>query len=265
MEDGKMTNEIKELLEKIGQDDIFKKYQLYFIGGTALCVYLDHRISYDIDIASVGKLPTNAIKAFAFQLKNAQQINDQAIATAFKINKGEKLENYHLKYMVDGIKLEFSYFDDELRQSILSAAAAKAYNDKSKLKILPLEDIITLKAIALFGRQKSRDLFDMAIILERNLISIDELERIYSFKQRGNITLREYIEKFDPNIGDESDSSLDFLPNHEHYKTFAKLSQDERFYKAKEMFLEQYENKLKNKLHEKQKDVKLSLKKKMKR
>ena len=105
----------------------------------------------------------------------------------------------------------------------------------------------------------------MAIILERNQISIDELERIYSFKQRGNITLREYIEKFNPNIGDESDSSLDFLPNHEHYRAFAKLSQDERFYKAKEMFLEQYENKLKSKLHEKQKDVKLSLKRKMKR
>ena len=259
-----MTKEIKDLLEKIKDSDIFERHPLYFIGGTALSFYLDHRISYDIDIVSRAKLPISAIKAFAFQLK-ARQINEHSRAVAFRINKGEDLENYHLKYMVDGIKLEFSYFDDELRKTILDTTDATSYSSESKLKILPLEDIITLKAIALFGRQKSRDLFDMAIILERNLITLEELERIYSFKQAGDKILEEYIDNFDPTKDDDGDSSLDFLSHQEHYKTFAKLSQDERFYKAKEMFLEQYKRKLKNKLHEKQFEVKSSLKKKSKR
>lgn len=259
-----MTKEIKDLLEKIKDSDIFDRHPLYFIGGTALSFYLDHRISYDIDIVSRDKLPISAIKAFAFQLK-ARQINEHSRAAAFRINKGEDLENYHLKYMVDGIKLEFSYFDDELRKAILDTTDANSYSRESKLKILPLEDIITLKAIALFGRRKSRDLFDMAIILERNLITMEELERIYSFMQAGDKTLEEYIDNFDPTKDDDGDSSLDFLSHQEHYKTFAKLSQDERFYKAKAMFLEQYKSKLKNKLQEKQFEVKSSLKKKSKR
>ncbi len=149
-----------------------------------------------------------------------------------------------------------------LRQSILANAVSTPYSEGSKLKILSLNDIITLKAIALFGRQKSRDLFDMAIILERKLLPIEEFERIYSFKQIGDTTLVEYIQGFDAKKDDDGDSSLDFLPHHEHYKTFAKLTQDERFDKCKEMFLDQYDDKQKNKLEMKKREVSSNVKRK---
>lgn len=249
-----MTNEIKELLSKIEDNSIFERHPLYFIGDTALSVYLDHRISYDVDIASVEPLPVSAIKAFTFSLK-AKHIPDHKRASVFKINTGKNLDNFYMKFMVDGTKLEFVHFEDELRQSVLSNAKAVLYTDGSKLKILSLDDIITLKAIALFDRQKSRDLFDMAIILDRNLVSMEELERIYSFKQKNDKTLEEYIQSFDPKKDDDGDTSLDFLPHHEHYKTFSKLNQDERFGKCKEMFLEQYNIKQKEKLESKKKEV----------
>jgi len=253
-----MTNEIKSLLEKIEQSDIFERHPLYFIGGTALSVYLDHRISYDVDIVSTERLAIPAIKAFAFPLK-ARHIPDRKRASVFKINTGKNLDDFYMKFMVDGIKLEFVHFEDELRQSVLNNAESTSYTKGSKLKILSLDGIITLKAIALFDRQKSRDLFDMAIILERKLITIEELERIYSFKQRGDKTLLEYIQSFDSKKDDDGDTSLDFLPKHEHYKTFARLTQDERFDKCKEMLLAQYNAKQKEKLENKQKEVKSSV------
>jgi len=253
-----MTNEIKSLLEKIEQSDIFERYPLYFIGGTALSVYLDHRISYAVDIVSTELLPIPAIKAFAFPLK-ARHIPDMKRASVFKINTCKNLDNFYMKFMVDGIKLEFVHFEDELRQSVLSNTESSSYTKGSKLKILSLNGIITLKAIALFDRQKSRDLFDMAIILERKLIAIEELERIYSFKQVGDKTLLEYIQGFDSKKDDDGDTSLDFLPRHEHYKTFARLTQDERFDKCKEMLLDQYNVKQKEKLEDKQKEVKSSV------
>ncbi len=157
--------------------------------------------------------------------------------------------------MIDGVKLEFSYFDDDIRQSILSNSIAVLYSKGSKLKKLPLDDIIKLKAIALLSRQKSRDLFDMAIILERKHITIEELERIYSFKRTGAKTLLEYIQGFDGTKDSDGDSSLDFLPRHEYYKGFIGLSQDERFDKCKEMFLEQYNQKQREKLEMKKKEV----------
>lgn len=259
MENGSMTNEIKNLLEKIENNKIFERYPLYFIGGTALSTYLDHRISYDIDFACTRKLPISDIKAFAFSI-NGKEMMDRAKASAFRINKGEDLAHYHLKFMVNDIKMEFSYFDDSMIDAILEHATLEAYNEESKLKKLSLNDIIQLKAIALFKRQKSRDLFDMAMILEHRLISIEELERIYSFKQYEDKTLLEYINSFDPRKDDEGDTSLDFLPKHEHHKTFAKLKQDERFDKCKEMFLVQYDNKQKEKLQKKQKEVVSNLK-----
>lgn len=146
-----MTKEVETLLERIQNNDIFEKYPLYFIGGTVLVSYLDHRVSYNIDIASVGRLPVSSIKAFAFAI-NATQTNDHTQASAFRINRGENLENFQLKYMVDGVKLELSFFEDEIRQGLLGSSAVKSYREGCKLKILPLEDIITLKAIALFGR-----------------------------------------------------------------------------------------------------------------
>ena len=54
------------------------------------------------------------------------------------------------------------------------------------------------------------------------------------------------IPKFKSEIArDLGVSSLDFLPRHEHYKSFAKLTQDERFEKCKGMFLDQYDDKQK--------------------
>lgn len=46
-----MTTNVKEVLNKICNNEIFN-HELYFIGGTALAYYLNHRISEDIDIVS---------------------------------------------------------------------------------------------------------------------------------------------------------------------------------------------------------------------
>jgi predicted nucleotidyltransferase component of viral defense system len=248
-----MTKNIKKLLDKIEDNPIFRDYPFFFTGGTALSVYLNHRVSHDIDIASTIKLPISAIKTFAFGI-NGKAIADKN-ASQFKINTGEDIQNYYLKYMVDGVKLEFSHFQAPIQKNILQNAKSHPYKDNSKLQILGIDDIIKLKTFALFNRQKTRDLFDMAIILERDLITIDEVERIYSFTQAENKTLREYIDEFSSKDDEGAENSLDFLPQHEHYKTFSKLIQNDRFIKAKEMFLQQYENKQISKFDNVQKEA----------
>ena len=240
-----MTNEVSELLDKIKNHPLFDSGTLFFIGGTALSAYLSHRVSYDIDIACTHKLPVAQIKAFAFAL-GARAVADKNRA-AFRINKGEDIENYHLRFTVGGIKLEFSHFSSPIQMSIIENAEFAPYSEGSKLKILSLKDIISLKIFALFNRQKSRDLFDAAVILEKNLLDIKELERIYSYAKEENRSIREYIAAFKI-ADDDSDNSLDFLPSHEHYKVFAKKNQNERFVKAKEMFLTQYDKKQKEAL-----------------
>ena len=83
--------------------------------------------------------------------------------------------------------------------------------------------------------------------MEKNLLDIGELERIYSYVREGNNSIRDYIASFKA-MDDDGDNSLDFLAEHDHYKTFAKKSQNERFIHAKTMFLEQYDQKQKETL-----------------
>ncbi|KIM09309.1 MAG: hypothetical protein KU28_01385 [Sulfurovum sp. PC08-66] len=240
-----MTKEIETFIDSIKNHPIFDTPTLFFIGGTALAHYLRHRVSYDIDIVSTQKLPVAQIKAFAFSL-GARHIKDKN-ASAFSINTGEEIENYHLKFMVQGIKLEFSYFRNPIGHAILQRAHPTPIEEGATLKIATLETIVALKIFALFNRQKSRDLFDGAIILEKNLIDIAEVERIYSFAHSQSTSIRDYIDAFKA-LDDEGDNSLDFLPQHLHYKTFAKKSQNERFVHAREMFLTQYDLKQKESL-----------------
>jgi predicted nucleotidyltransferase component of viral defense system len=109
------------------------------------------------------------------------------------------------------------------------------------LQILELKDLAQLKTYALFNRQKTRDLYDVATILKSDTLPLSEIERIYSFTNK-DIPLREYIERFDA-TDDAMDNSLDFLPEHSEYKLFAKKNQKERFDLAKNILLEQYDYK----------------------
>lgn len=252
-----MTNEIKELLDIFSKEDIFENHPLYFVGGTALSSYLDHRISYDIDIASTTKLPINDIKRLMYKI-GAKFIPDKE-ASGFKINHGEDIENYHMRFMINGVKIEFYYRGNDLSSDILEQAKTSSYQENGTLKILALDDIIKLKTFALFNRQKARDLFDITILLSMQLITIDELDRAYSFMPYQNKILKEYIEDFSDR--DEDDSSLDFLSHQEYYPIFEKLSQSKRFDKVKDIFFEQYDAAYQQKLNEKQNIAKANIKK----
>ena len=50
-----MTVNVQNVLNKINNNKIFND-ELYFVGGTALAYYLNHRISEDIDIVSANTL-----------------------------------------------------------------------------------------------------------------------------------------------------------------------------------------------------------------
>lgn len=240
-----MTKEIKFFLENIKNHTLFDTDTLFFIGGTALSFYLNHRVSYDVDIASTSKLDISNIRSFAFSI-GAREIKDKN-ASAFRINSGEDIENYHLRFYCEGVKLEFSHFRSPIQKSILENASFTPYSENSKLKILDLKDIVSLKIYALFNRQKTRDLFDASIILEKDLLSLKELERIYSYTAQDNLSVRDYISNFKA-ADDEADNSLDFLPEHKHYRAFAKKNQKERFIEAKTMLLDRYTEKQKEAL-----------------
>lgn len=79
-----------------------------------------------------------------------------------------------LKFILDDVKIEFFYANRPIQKKILKELSYINY-DNSNLKILDLKLIAKLKIVALLQREKVRDLFDFASIIENKILTSDEI------------------------------------------------------------------------------------------
>lgn len=170
-----MTINVKKALNKISDNEIFND-ELYFVGGTALAYYLNHRISEDIDIVSAKTLPYRKIIPSITAL-GAIKLQDENV-TALRM-AGLFPDEYMIKFVLDNVKLEFFQANRPIQKEILSQATFNSF-ENSQLKILDLKSVAKLKIVALIMREKSRDLFDFGAILENDIFTKDELVNIFS-------------------------------------------------------------------------------------
>ena len=89
-----MTVNVKKAIEKIYNNDIFYE-ELYFVGGTALAYYLNHRISEDIDIASSSSLNHKKIIP-SMGMLGAKKLQDENV-TALRM-AGLFSDEYMIKF-----------------------------------------------------------------------------------------------------------------------------------------------------------------------
>ena len=98
-----MTANVIKVLEKIKESALFED-ELFFVGGTALSYYINHRISEDIDIVSAKTLNYKTIVPMINSL-GAVKIQDENV-TALRM-AGLFPYEYMLKFIIDNVKLEF--------------------------------------------------------------------------------------------------------------------------------------------------------------
>ena len=232
-----MQKNIDILLTSLSKEELIRDF--YFIGGTALSYYLNHRISYDIDLMSDRKLLYNDL--LALNLKYEGKYIPDANESTFRINTGCDLKEYKMTFNIQGIKVEFFYPNDPIRLAIL-----EKYKDNFKvingIKILPINALCELKILALFRRKKIRDLFDIFVLIKEELIDIDTMDRYCAMEY--DKTFIEYIEEFK----DDKSESLDFEKQN-RYSYFLDIEDKEQF--LKENIIKLYIQRVKN---EKDKD-----------
>jgi len=95
-----MTADVKKVIQKIYNYNLFE-CELYFVGGTALSFYLEHRISEDIDIVSSKMLPYEKIAPTITSL-GAKKFQDENV-TALRM-AGLFLDEY-LDALIFGVIL----------------------------------------------------------------------------------------------------------------------------------------------------------------
>ena len=170
-----MTVNVQNVLNKINNNEIFND-KLYFVGGTALAYYLNHRISEDIDIVSANTLKYKQIIPNIMSL-GATKLQDENVS-ALRM-AGLFPDEYMIKFVLDNVKLEFFQANRVIQKEILSKASFSNF-ENSELKILDVKSIAKLKIVALIMRDKSRDLFDFGSLLEHEILSENEIIELFS-------------------------------------------------------------------------------------
>ena len=184
-----MTSSVISILNKIKELEVFKD-ELYFTGGTALSYFINHRISEDIDIVSPKLLDYRKIIPIITSI-GAKKVDDENIMSLRLA--GLFPDEYILKFVLDNVKIEFFFANRPIQKDILKELTYTNF-ENSNLKILNLKSIIKLKLVALFQRDKARDLFDFGSILEKNIISMDEI--LFVAKESKNINSKEDLINF---------------------------------------------------------------------
>ena len=202
-----MTVSVKEALERVKSLEIFNDDTgLYFIGGTALAYYLDHRISEDIDIISIERLPHKEIISMVMSIGGIKLRDENAVALRMA---GLVPDEYMLKFNLDGVKLEFFRASTPVQIKILKSAKASTYLEGT-LNILDVKSIAKLKLIALLSRNKSRDLFDFKVMLEESILTAAEILEI-TIQTKYQLETMDSLYKFVENIEETKDDEVVYL------------------------------------------------------
>ncbi|QKE28591.1 hypothetical protein AACT_1426 [Arcobacter acticola] len=172
-----MLKKTKNTLELIMNDDFFLKYDFRFVGGTALSHIINHRLSEDLDFASL-ELPCEEIEAF-MKSYGAKKLEHDVTMEDYVTNDGEDIEISYMQFMLDGVKVEF--FTPPFNLFEISVWEKDKYTNykNSKLKIAALDTIIYMKTMAFWNRKKYRDLFDIYFVLSNNHISENDFINNY--------------------------------------------------------------------------------------
>ena len=184
-----MTSNVISALNKIKDLEVFKD-ELYFIGGTALSYFINHRVSEDIDIVSPKTLNYKRIIPLMSTI-GAKKVDDENIMSLRLA--GLFPDEYILKFILDDVKIEFFFANRPIQKQILKKLTFTNY-ENSNLKILDLKLIVSLKLVALLQRDKARDLFDFGSILDNDIMTINEI--LYIAKESKNINSKENLINF---------------------------------------------------------------------
>jgi len=158
-----MLEKTKKVLDTICNHSFFSSYDVRFVGGTALSYLIGHRLSEDLDFAML-ELKSQEIKQMMDSF-GAIILEHGATEMDYARNDGTELEYYHLKFLLNGVKIEFFTPPfNILEKEIWENEDTTLYNN-TNLKIASFKTIMYMKTMAFWNRKKYRDVFDIYYVL----------------------------------------------------------------------------------------------------
>ena len=175
-----MKENTEVLANKIAGEAFLNQFLL--VGGTALSVYLKHRLSEDLDFATAEKkLPREVISEYINRLKEKGSKVENILSVAARedaINDGVDIYDYQQDWSIDGVKLTFFTLSKENGREKLAEDPGEEWS--KNLRLASLETLFVTKSLVLADRHTMRDNYDMHALLQLDAFSYEDM--ILAFK-----------------------------------------------------------------------------------
>ena len=158
----------------------------YLMGGTALALLIQHRVSEDLDFFYPrSMLPVDQLNRFIAKLRKtghtAELKANWEIYEDFK-QAGESLFDYHMNLLVNGIRCSFTAgrtFDHYTRKLITTPLNTGGPTVPS------IGELFATKAVVVSQREKTRDWLDLYILMKDYGFSVADFFKAYEQAGRG--------------------------------------------------------------------------------
>lgn len=178
MDTSKLPTETRQLWAVLMHEPLLHGFTL--IGGTALTLRIGHRLSEDLDFAYLGaRLPKRSLQALKQHLNTKgirlEEIPDVLAQQTF-LDTGLELADYQQNYLAEApsgtVKLSFVCFDPHV-------TGLFAGDESSPLRVATLDEVFKSKVLACAERSKTRDWFDLYLLMNHYGFDGEDLYRTF--------------------------------------------------------------------------------------
>lgn len=148
------------------------------VGGSALALHLQHRVSEDLDFAWPAlRLPRARLEAL-LRLADAQGFHarrrdDPGALDEFEI-AGMDLHDYQQDFLVNAnVKLSFFAADEGLCRIL------PPIDEASPVRVASLDELFESKALVAAQRSKTRDWFDLYVLITRHGKTLEDMRAAF--------------------------------------------------------------------------------------
>lgn len=186
MDTSKLPAETRQLWSALMQEPLLQGFVL--IGGTALTLRIGHRLSEDLDFAYLGfQLPKQRLKLLSeLLLKKGIRLEEMTdmIAQADFLDSGLELADYQQNYLAHlpqgSVKLSFVRMDSHITTLLAGDAL-------SPLRVASFDEIFKTKVLACATRSKTRDWFDLYVLMTHYGFDGDDFYRTFVEAEREHL------------------------------------------------------------------------------
>jgi len=178
MDISRLPAETRRLWARLRREPLLAGFVL--IGGTALTLRIGHRVSEDLDFAWLGAtLPRQRLALLARNMRGEGMdlaLKQNVAAQDDFIDAGLDLDDYQQDYLArlpeGAVKVSFVCLDSDL-------TAMLGGGEASPLRVATLDEIFRTKAIVCADRSKTRDWFDLYVLMTRHGFDGDDFYRAF--------------------------------------------------------------------------------------